>query len=275
MKRGYLSFFCDFIFFAFIIFSITFIWLRYYLHNNTLLWIITSLITLILSFFIALYFRKKINKFNLSKKEKKEKQKYLNYILFLNKNETNKFLKDIYKDRLIESHSNYLIILNKNTEKNEIKYIKNSEKCLIFYDFSMQNLTSDSLVAFIKKAKSLGIRNVEILCKNYDKECKNIIKNLISFNVSIKDFDKFYSENIKNNKQDSFEIIYEEKNRYRFKELLGIAFNKSKTKTYALTGLIFLLGSIFMRYNVYYLVFTTIMFAFALFSHFNKIYNKT
>lgn len=275
MKRGYLSFFCDFIFFAFIIFSITFIWLRYYLHNNTLLWIITSLITLILSFFIALYFRKKINKFNLSKKEKKEKQKYLNYILFLNKNETNKFLKDIYKDRLIESHSNYLIILNKNTEKNEIKYIKNSEKCLIFYDFSMQNLTSDSLVAFIKKAKSLGIRNVEILCKNYDKECKNIIKNLISFNVSIKDFDKFYSENIKNNKQDSFEIIYEEKNRYTFKELLGIAFNKSKTKTYALTGLIFLLGSIFMRYNVYYLVFTTIMFAFALFSHFNKIYNKT
>ena len=72
----------------------------------------------------------------------------------------------------------------------------------------------------------------------------------------------------------SSKVLYEEKNKYTFKELLNIAFNKNKTKSYVVTGLIFLISSIFLRYNIYYIVFTTLMFVFALFSYFNKPFNK-
>lgn len=278
MEKGYFSFFCDFIFYAFLIFSISFIWLRYFIHNDITLYLLAFLITISLSLILALIFRKKVNKFKLTKKEKKLKQNYLNYLLFLDNKETTNLVKQFYKDRVIKSCSNYLIVAkeNLNLVKDKRKYIKNSEKIIIFYDFSINNLSKNSVISFVKKSINLNIKSIEILSINFDKECFSFAKKIKGFTINLIDFDKLYSEKLKNYEINvSEKLVYEEKNKYTFKELLQIAFNKKKTKTYSLTGLIFLFGAIFFRYNIYYLVFTSIMFIFALISYFNKAYNKT
>ena len=65
MQKSITSYFFDFIFCAVLIFFISFIWLRFYIHNNFLLYLISIIITLALSFLI--YFAVKCRQNRLPK----------------------------------------------------------------------------------------------------------------------------------------------------------------------------------------------------------------
>ena len=262
MQKNYLSYYFDFVFYSLIIFFITFIWVRSFVHNNLLIWVYSVSITLIISILLSIILKKKIYKYKLTKSEYKEKLKFSNQLIFSLKSEINNFLQQFFKSEKIKKHKEFFTF----GEHNENA---------VFNEFTLDSLSLEKLLNYIKQAEKLKCENMLIFCTNYNKDCLKVTKNLKKIKVKLINFDNFYVGYIKKqNISPTFEIKYEEKTGYKFKELLSIAFNKNKTKNYVFTGLIFLIGSIFMRYNIYYLVFTSIMFIFALFSYFNTIYNK-
>lgn len=263
MNKSSFSFILDFIFFSFLIFFICFIWLRVYIHDNALIIVLSAIITLILSAILSVIYKNKSDKYKLSKKENKEKKEILNKLIFLNCTELNNYISNFFSEYQLTKHREFLEIKNDN------------EKSLIFSCFTLNCCDNDFIINTVKKAEKLKIKNIMIYASSFSKDSLNFVKNIKEYKVKLIDFNEFYAsfikkENIKPNK----EIIYEEKTRYTFKELLSISFNRKKTKGYVFTGLIFLISSVFLRYNLYYIAFTTLMFVFALFSYFNKSFNK-
>lgn len=265
MQKSYFSFIFDFLFYSFVIFLITFVWVRMLVHSEALIWIYSLSITLIISILLFIVLKKKIYNYSCSKKEIKEKQQILNSFIFAQNNEIINFLTKFFNDFQIKKHSEFFEVKNLDTK---IKYI-------VFYDFSLSPTNVDTIIKFVKKAEKENISNIYIFCGTFEMACTKFIKNLKEVKIKIIDFNNFYENFIKKqNIKPNMKEKYAEKNKYSFKELLSIAFNKNKTKQYFLTGIIFLIGSIFLRYNIYYLLFTSLMFLFCLFSYFNKIYNK-
>lgn len=263
MGKSTISFIIDFVFYCFLIFFISLIWLRLYIHDNTLILVLSSIITLFLASILSVIYKKKVNKFKLSKKEVKTKKEILNKLIFSNNLEINVYLSNFFKEYKITKHREFL----------EIK--KEDEKILVFNCFKLNACDNDFILNSIKKSEKLNIKKIMIFASNFNKDCFVFIKNIKEFKIKLINFDEFYINYIKKeNIIPENKIIYEEKTRYSFIELLSIAFNRKKTKTYVVTGIIFLISSIFLRYNIYYIVFTTIMFLFAMFSYFNKTYNK-
>jgi len=263
MNKSTVSFIFDFIFYSFLIFFISFIWLRLYIHDDTLIIILASVITLILSIILSVIYKKKVDKYKLSKKEKKEKKEILNKLIFSNNIEINNYLSKFFEKNKIIKH------------REELEITKNDEKILVFNCFILNNCDNDFILSAIKKSCKLKIKKIMIFASSFNKDCYAFVKNIKEFKIKLINFDEFYFSFIKKEKilpQNS--ILYEEKNIFTFKELLNIAFNRKKTKGYVVTGLIFLISSVFLRYNIYYIVFTTLMFMFAFFSYFNKPFNK-
>lgn len=265
MKKSYFSFVFDFLFYTFIIFLITFIWVRMIVHNNALIWVYSVSITFLISMILFIILKKKIYNFSVSKKETIQKQKILNSLIFEQRTNVLNFLLKFFNDYDKKKHKDYLLITNKTT----------NEKYLVFEDFSLSSLELDKIVDFVKISQKEKVNKLYIFCSSFSSSANNFCKNLKTVKIKLVNFDNFYSNYVKKqNIFPEFEERYIEKSRYSFKELLSIAFNKNKTKQYFFTGIIFLIGSIFLRYNIYYLIFTSIMFLFCLFSYFNKTYNK-
>lgn len=262
MEKSKLSFLLDFLFKATLIFFISFIWLRLYIHNNTLILVLSIMITLFLSFLISIFLRKKITKINLSKKEIKEKKEYLNQLNFSTKKDNSNFLASFFREETLTKTKEYFIFIKE-------------EKVSVFNDFSFKTTSIDFLIDCIKECNKKNINKIIIFASTIDKDCFSFIKNLKNIKIKLIDYNNFYINYMKkHNIFPDIKIKYEEKTKYSFKELLNIAFSKKKTKGYVITGFIFLVSSLFLRYNIYYIIFTTIMFVFALFSYFNKPFNK-
>lgn len=265
MQKSYLSFVFDFLFYSFIVFLITFVWVRLLVHNKILIWTYSIAISLIISIFMLIILKKRIYKFSYSKKERQEKQQILNSLIFASNKEIIFFLNKFFENFEIKNNKENFVLTNAQTQ----------QKYIVFFDFSFSQTNINTLINFVKKARKENIFKIYVFCNEAERNCMNFVKNLKDTKIKIVNFDNFYENFIKKqNIKPNFKEIYAEKSRYSFKELLSIAFNKTKTKQYFLTGLIFLIGSIFLRYNIYYLVFTSLMFIFCLFSCFNKIYNK-
>ena len=261
MNKSTFSFIIDFVFYSLIIFAVSYIWLRLYIHNNTLILVISLIITLFISSILCLVLKNKISKNKLTKKEEKIKKQILNSLLVMNNNEINNFLTQVFNNN-VKKYKDFLVILNE-------------EKTVIFYNFSFLETDINFILNSLKTSEKLEIFNVNIISNLFNKDCNKFVKNIKNFNIKLINFNDFYFKCLKEqNILPNSKIKYEEKTKYSIKELLSIAFNKTKTKSYVLTGLIFLVSSLFLRYNIYYIIFTTLMFSFAMFSYFNKRFNK-
>jgi len=231
-------------------------------HNLALILVYSITLTLIIAIIISIFLRKKLFKFKLKKSEIKEKRKILNQLIFAKQQEVNDFLYGFFNYKNKHKYKTYFTFLNDN-------------KYFVCNDFKIDNNNCDNLIYYIKKAEQLNCDKLYFFGNKFSDECYKIVKNFKTIKIKLVNFNDFYLDFIKKqNIKPNFNIKYEEKSSYNIKELLNIAFNKNKTKNYVFTGIIFLIGSIFLRYNIYYLVFTTLMFIFALLSYFNKRYNN-
>ena len=123
MNKSLLAYIFDILISAFIIFFISFIWLRLYIHNNTLIFILSGIITIFFSVIISLTIKKKRNKIKLTKQEENFKKETKHKLLFLNNNEILDYLFQIFINFSPIKHNNFLEINQKTPT-------------LVFYNFS-------------------------------------------------------------------------------------------------------------------------------------------
>ena len=261
--RSKLSYILDFIFKSVSIFVISFIWIRFFEHNIFLIFLYTSIITTIIVAISTIRTIKNYKKNNISKLEFEKKQNAIYQLNFYSQPEVLKFFTSLF-------NANYEV-----TKKNDYLILKNEqEKIGVFVNFNFNYVDATYLKSILNKIKLNKLSKVYIFSNDFTKELKELCTSLNGIEVKCKTSEDAFKLMRENNIFPAEKVSKKLFKRKNAKQFFSSILNKGKSKVYFLTGLIFLISSIFMRYNIYYLVFTTIMFLLAMFSYFNKTFNK-
>ena len=249
------------IFRLFIIFLISLIWCRYFIKNFTISIILTILLTILIDIILTFIFYTKNKKINLKNSEINKAQNYCNKFIFSEKSYTINFFYNLFAKKFKTTKTTkYIIIEN------------NNSKCVIYPIFKLEDLSTEDLVNAYNTTKKHNPQKL-ILCVN--KANSNVINIANMLDVKTIILDKFQT----------YQSIYKEFDTYpeeyliktektTIKSLLEYGLNKKRTKGYLLASLILLFSSMIVKYNLYYLIVSSILLVLALFSFINPKYNK-
>lgn len=247
------------------VFFIAFLWVRFYEHNSFLIILYTCLITIGVCGIIYAFSLKKQKKLEISQKEAVFIENLSTFLLFSSKKQVLVEFEKVLKMRNISysSHTNFLVF-------NDI---------ILVPLFSKQVIDDENILDIVKKIKSQKIskKNIIICANSFSESAKKISKKSSDYNIDLFDQAKTYlvffkpvnySPNIEQKPKQKVSF------RKKFSNLIYVAFNKKRFRGYIISALILFASSYFMRYNLYYLIFSSILFLFAFFSYFNKPFNK-
>ena len=245
----------------FLIFIISLIWCRYFIEDLTLSISLTIIITLIIDTIITLIFAKKTERANLKNSEIEKAENYCNKFIFSDKSYAVNFYYNLaskrYKARKL---SKYIIVEHR--ENNVLLY-----PFYKFEDFNIEDLIST--YNYAKKAKV----NKLVICVN--KTNANVLKICDKLDIKIIILDKYQTYNKLFKEYNYFPqefIIKTQKN--TFKSLVEYSLNKKRTKGYLIASIILLFSSFIVKYNIYYLISSSILLILSLFSFINPKFNK-
>lgn len=244
-----------------LVFLIAFIWLRFFLDSIWLSLVIAVGITILFEIAHRYFQKKSKTREDLKIKEKEDADN-----MFLSLITDNKYMK-FYEEMLKTRHNNIV------SKKSFIVVNKEDEKTLLYPYLKLKVLKPENLVEILKEIKSTKANKITILCYEYDKDTLAFLKN---FKEEIILIDRFESYSLYKEYDFYPEITqeYKKEARLSFKDLLGFAFNRSRTKGYLLSSIILFITSFFVKINVYYCIISSLLLFFALVSYINPKYNK-
>lgn len=261
--RSKFSYILDFIFKSVSVFVISFIWIRFFEHNITLIFIYSSIITLVVITLSTIRTIKKCKNENLSKLDFEKKENSIYQLNFYSQAQILTFFSSLLNSTYEVNKKNDYLILK-----------KEDEKIGVFLNFNFNNTDAIFIKNIMNKINLNKFEKVFIYSNDYTKECKELCSSISNVKFSCKNSDEVFKLMKQNNIFPKDKVQKQKPKKKNFNNFCSVLFNKSKTKTYFFTGLIFLISSIFMRYNIYYLIFTTLMFFLSMYSYFNKRFNK-
>ena len=240
----------------FMFFLLSFIWLRFLIKPIILTIVISTLTALFFEFSLNIIYLKKNNNKKLKLKEKEDAEN-----MFLSLSITNKFV-DFF---------NKLASTRHNTEK-KLNYIvvKHKDYNVILYPFIFfKTLEPDDINKIILDLKNENYKKLVICCnessKNTDKHIKNfefeiVILDKYETYLSLYKFYNYFPE---------ITLSYKPIKKEGFKDLLALSFNRSRTKGYLFSAIVLLFSSFFIKFNLYYSIFSSLLIIFAFISLFN------
>ena len=258
MKNFKLSRIFDFIFFVSATFLICFVWTRYFVYDVALTLVLSSSITFLLTSIYHIFYVRKTIKKNHSLEELQNAEKFATHFLLSTKQEIIKEFNDKFEAKYnTKAKSDYLLVNDK-----VLKPI-----------YSSQKITDKDILEIYVKVKNTALKKLIIVCCDAEQSAYDFAKLITNFEVVIL------------TKLDAYKNIFEPlkfdipnvnvpKKRKNLNIYLSIAFNKARTKNYAVVSAFLLFSSYVFRYNIYYLIFSSITAALALYSHFNTKFNN-
>jgi len=262
MKKISLMLIFDCVFKFILLFSLNIIWTLYFIRI-TWLSVICAIILPIIEILIGKYFLFRRNKKTAPKLQEQQHIEDVNnaFIFMAQKKVLNFFNKLFSSTHDTKIKHDYIII--------------GQETPIIIYPcFKLNKLNSDEIIKMYNSITEKNIKRILILCNSYETNIVQVLNNFKT-QVIILDKVKIYYNFLK--PKSTFPEINSNtptKNKLKFKEIIQIAFNKKKTKSYFLSAFFILFSSIFVSYKIYYLIFASILFIFAILSRFNFSYVK-
>ena len=235
------------IFKIFVIFSVSFFWINYYLRNFLSTFLISIAISLILTFIIKTIEKKKNNKSKLTKKDNENIKNLKNQFTF-NSNKNNK----VYLQKLLN--------LNKKMQLN-----LNGTNYLVLPFLSVFSIGEYEIAIAFKKSFSQSQNNIIIICNEITPDALKLAYSIKECEIKILTIETLYFNFIKpSNLFPKNVVTFSEKKKYKLKELFKFTFNKNNSKKFLKLGLFTYFLSIFTFYKLYYLIFGTILIAISL-----------
>ena len=261
MKKYTLGKIIDFIFKNVVVFFIAFVWIRFYVRDLYLTLFLTTVVTVLFGVIITLKNQKSFETKTLSNEENKQIHLFSNEFLFSDHNTNLNFFNKLAKQ--------------KHTSKIEGIFIKTKGNILIYPYYKKRKLNSDDFTNIFIKAKQLNPDKLIITCKEAEQEVLNLTNQIALFKIIVLNEKETYFKLLK-----AYETYPEitnkmvDEQKLTFQQLIEVAFNKNRTKGYFISGIILLFASLIIRYNLYYIIISSLMLTFALFSYSNKRFNK-
>lgn len=163
-------------------------------------------------------------------------------------------------------------------KKSKYVLIKHEDYSVVLYPFiKFSKLLPDDILDILNKTKSEKAKKIVIPCDEASKESLSFSKN---FDIQIIILDKYETYKKLYKDYDYFPKItrqYKKDKKATIKELLSFSFNRSKVKNYIFSAIVLMFSSLFVKVNIYYCTFASILVIFAIisfFSPFNKASQK-
>jgi len=249
----------DFVFGTTFVFLSVLIWMRYFVHNTWLTLTISGAIAFSLVGLIHFVKQKKKDKTNITKQELTNANNCTKHFMFSNKTDALNVLLNLLKTKYeVIKKSDYLIFNNIVLRP-------------IYYKLK---ITDEMVLETFVKTKSLNPKKIIIVSKSIEANALQFAKSIKQTEIVLLNEQEFYFSILKplnfQCQNAEFEAIKKE---HHFKNFLNVVFNKQRTKGYTITAVILLFASFLLRYNLYYIIMTSVLSFFAIFSHFNKAFN--
>lgn len=169
-------------------------------------------------------------------------------------------------------------------EKKNIKTVNKSD--YMFFNgtmlrpvYSASQVTDSAVIETCQKAKTSRLKIVKIvICgREFSNEAKAAAKEIPDFKISLLNESDVWFKILKPAEFSPKQFAKTKEKmpmKNKINGMFNIAFNKKRFKGYMFSAILLLFGSYFMRYNIYYLTFSSLLLCFAFFSYFNKPFNK-
>lgn len=260
MKKTRLSKIFDFLFGTSFVFLMCFVWVRFFLHNFAL----TILLSAIISFCVCgLYYfltKQKTEKQQLSETELEKAHNISMHFLFSTKKEIISELEKLLSKKYdVTAKSDHLIV-----NDTMLKPIYTSE-----------TISDKDVLESFSKIKNTNLKKLIICCENASPVAMKISSLIKEKEIVVLDEYLAYKNIFLPLGFNPPKVEIEEKKKdKKIDVFLQNAFNKKHTKNYLLVAVFLLFGSFLLRYNLYYIIFSSIATLCALYSHFNTRFNK-
>ena len=260
MKKTRLSKIFDFLFGTSFVFLMCFVWMRFFLHN----FVLTILLSFVISFCVCgLYYflsKQKAEKQQLSETELEKAHNISMHFLLSTKKETISELEKLLSKKYdVTAKSDHLIV-----NDTMLKPI-----------YTSQTISDKDVLESFAKIKNTSLKKLIICCENASPVAMKIASLIKEKEVVVLDEYLAYKNIFLPLGFNPPKVEIEEKKKdKKFDVFLQNAFNKKRTKNYLLVAMFLLFGSFLLRYNLYYIIFSSIATLCALYSHFNTRFNK-
>lgn len=261
MKNISLYVIVDNLFKFILLFLLNLIWCLYLIDDSTT----AIVISILMSVFILLltnkigHKRKKNKINNLKRQQHVEDVRYT--FLTMSNYELCNFFCNLVKTRHDCKIENNSIVIN-----------TIGPPIILTFNFKYSNLTSDDILTIYKQHKTKKIKRLIILTNNIDSNTISIINGL-KLETMVLDYKQTYAMLLEEYSFYPKIIPRKIKAKNTFKQILAYSLNKKKTKGYLLSAIVILFASLFVRYKLYYTIFSTILITLAIFSYFNPSFN--
>lgn len=257
----------DNVFLVFMIFFVAFVWIKYFVYDFWACFFISLSIAIVIYKLINVVLKKRQYKKEVTLKQKKEIENFCTQLLFSTSKKNLELFYRIFatiKPTVIKDN---LLIWNDSLQK---------YKTVIVPYFDSKVVGIDEFMDIYKKVSIIKPSKLIVLCVDIDKNVATFYPSISNMEVIFYDKNNIYFDLFEKTKiypQKAIDTVTSKK--YTFKLICLAAFNKKKTKGYLMCGLIFFVCSFFIRYSLYYVIMSSVMFVFAIISFFNKWQNKS
>ena len=249
----------------FLIYFLISLWYRFLFNNTTKIILFSFITTILIEILIYLFSHYKNKKTSLKLKEQEDADNMAFSLTTLPLKQQLDFYLSLVKTRhnKVNVNDNYIEIIH-----------EENKKTILIPFLKFKELSNDDLNYIYKTSTQIKFDKLVIICNEYDKTLNTFIAN---FNIETIILDKYeVYQNLYKEYQffPKITIEYKKEAKKTFKDFLAYSFNKSRSKGYIISSVILFISSFFVKINLYYCIFSSILLIFALISYSNSKYNK-
>lgn len=233
---------------SFLIFIIAWLWTSYYVRGFLIILFISTAITIASNYLILLIGRHRGNTAKITKQQREHAKQVILQLKFMTQAQTKMLLKKALSKEARE-HVNQ----------------KRFTLCPLFH---IAAITEQDIINNIKLAPKDS--KIILMAETFPPAIIKFAHSL-DFDIVLLDAQVVYSQ-ILCTTQTFPQIKIQTKKatpRKTIREIKALVFNRTRTKSYVITGLVILVSSLIVRLHLYYIIVATIIFALALSSYFS------
>ena len=239
----------DTFFIALVTMLIIFAWIQFFIKNIILSLILSTLLSLAVIYLFRYIHSKKQTRYLSAMTKKDEIIKFKLAIQTIPHTQLISLIK-----RLIPKKYEIKV------SKGNISVIKDTVLHIFITHFDGE-LSESKLLEIIKTHKC---SNITIFCLSFNNNLKQICNAFKNKTISLIDLEQLYNLFNQNNITIDTSNIDLSKHKITLLEILKNAVSRNKSKGYFISGLVLLFTSLIIPYKIYYVVFSTVLFALSL-----------
>lgn len=240
-----------------LIFLIFYIWLNFFLKSKPLSCVLSLIMSLIIEGVIYGIKQRHKNFCALKEEEKLASEKMFSYLV--KEGNCMAFFSKLFScgQGDIKKYKNHLIIT------------REKERILVTAHLKFQPLSQDEVISIYHKTRGTNPTKIIILCGEADSLARQYAKSL---SIPTDLLDKYQTYSLLYKEYDFYPNMDEDCSpaKPHFKDIFNALFSPSHAKGFIFSALFLLMGSLFTKMNLYYLIFSSLLLVLGLVCMFNN-----